>query len=276
MIRTQITLGIILMIVTIATMGYTFVAEEQRMATAEEAQLARRIEEGAQLYHTACARCHGERAEGTPGLCPPLNSLTLLEARAEETGWPGSVHSYIVDTIRGGRLVSTRPDQYIGESAQGMAMPFWSQDYGGPLRDDQIENIAYFLENFGETDLEAIEEAEEPIAIPEGDLEALIEVGYEIYEANGCTGCHELDAVGATAAVGPSHNNMGPVAAERIEDPNYEGVAETPAEYIAESIRDPGAHVVEGYNNVMPPYPEEAIPDDQLEALVQMMLAQEE
>jgi mono/diheme cytochrome c family protein len=278
MIRTQITLGIILMILTIGAMGYIFVTEEERMAVETEAQLARQIETGAQLFHTACASCHGENAEGTPGLCPPLNSLTLLQQRAAETGWAGSVHDYIVDTIRGGRLVSTRPDQYVGDSAQGMAMPFWSQDYGGPLRDDQIHNIAYFLENFGETDLEAAGEEEPVVEIPE-DGEGLIEAGLQVYEAKGCVGCHTLDDVGATGAVGPSHNTMGTVAAERIEDPNYTGSAATAAEYIAESIRSPGAHVVDGYQNIMPPYPPSdaatTVSEEELEALVQMLLAQE-
>ena len=30
-------------------------------------------------------------------------------------------------------------------------MPFWSQDFGGPLRNDQIEDIAYYLENMPAT-----------------------------------------------------------------------------------------------------------------------------
>jgi mono/diheme cytochrome c family protein len=277
MLRTQITLGIILMLATVVAMSYTFISEEERMAVETEAQLARSIETGAQLFHTACARCHGERAEGTPGLCPPLNSLTLLEQRAEENGWSGSVHGYIVDTIRGGRLISTRPDQYQGEAASGMAMPFWSQDYGGPLRDDQIENIAYFLENYGETEVVEGEGEEEPeVEVPTGDPEAMIELGIQLYQENGCIGCHTLEVAGGTGAVGPSHDDLGDVAAERIEDPSYAGSATSPEEYIAESIRNPGAFVVEGYQNQMPPYPPEGIPDDQLDAMVQMLMAQQE
>ena len=270
MLRTQITLGILLMIVTVGTFAYIGATEEERMATATDAQLARRIENGAFLYHNNCARCHGERAEGVPGLCPALNSISIFEQRVKDTGWSGSVHSFLVNTIRGGRLKSTRPDQYIGESANGMAMPFWSQDYGGPLRNDQIEDIAHFLENFGEMEIVA---GPTPTPIDVNDLNALVIGGYEIYEAQGCIACHQLDSIGANGQTGPTHNGMGLIAAQRIEDPNYTGEATTPAEYIRESIVNSGGHIVDGYQNVMPSYG--SLPDDQIEALVQMLLQEQ-
>jgi mono/diheme cytochrome c family protein len=269
MIRTQITLGILLMLITVGTLAYIFATEEERMATTTDAQLARHIENGAILFHTNCSRCHGERAEGVPGLCPPLNSLTLFEQRAKETSWAGSVHNYIVNTIRGGRLKSTRPDQYVGESATGMAMPFWSQDYGGPLRNDQIEDIAFFLENFGETD---IEEASTPAATPIPEDADLVTIGIQLYQEQGCIGCHQLDAANANGETGPTHNGLGAIAAERISDGTYTGEATTAEEYIHESIVNPGSFVVEGYQNIMPPYSQ--LPEDQLNALVQMLLQQ--
>lgn len=269
MIRTQITLGILLMIITVGTMAYIGATEEERMVTTTNAQLGRRIENGAYFFHNNCTRCHGERAEGIPGLCPPLNSITIFEQRVKETGWAGSVHNYVVDTIRGGRLVSTRPE-YIGESASGMAMPFWSQDFGGPLRNDQIEDIALFLQNFGEMEIAA---GPSPTPIDINDPEALVIAGYELYEAKGCIGCHQLDSIGANGQTGPTHNGMGSTAAQRINDPNYAGEATTAEEYIRESIVNPGAHLVEGYDNVMPSYGGE--PDDQIEALVQMLLDDE-
>jgi mono/diheme cytochrome c family protein len=273
MIRTQITLGVLLMLVSVGAVIFLGAREEERMAVATESQLARRIENGAALFHNNCVRCHGEHAEGVPGLCPPLNSLTLLTARAEETGWTGSVHNWLVNTIEGGRLESTRPDEYVGESASGMAMPFWSQQYGGPLREDQIQDIAYFLQNFGETEL--VEEPgveRTPIAVDVEDSEAVIEAGVEIYAAQGCIGCHQLDVANANGQTGPTHNNLGVIAEQRIEDPNYTGEATTAEEYIRESIVNPGAYVVEGYQNIMPPYA--AMPEDELNVLVQMLLLQ--
>lgn len=97
-----------------------------------------------------------------------------------------------------------------------------------------------------------------------------------IYQNRGCIGCHQLDAAGANGQVGPSHNNMGVIAAERIAAPDYTGSATTPAEYIAESIRQPEVYVVPGYPpNLMPPYPPEEISDDELNAIVELLLAQQ-
>lgn len=272
MIRTQITLGVLLMLVAIASVIVIGANEETRMASATESQLARRVENGAALFHNNCVRCHGERADGVGGLCPPLNSLTLLEARAEETGWSGSVHNWLVNTIRGGRLTSTRPDQFVGEAATGMAMPFWSQDYGGPLRNDQIEDIAYYLENFGETELVA-GPTPTPIVVEEGDTEGIIAAGVGVYQTIGCVACHQLDVADANGQTGPTHNGLGITAQQRIEDANYTGEASTAEEYIRESIVNPGAYIVEGYTNVMPPYG--SMPEDQLNAIVQMLLAQQ-
>ncbi len=274
MIRTQIVLGILMMIATVATMAYIGATEENRMAVETNSQLARRIENGALLFHNNCETCHGERAEGIQGLCPPLNNSTMLTDRAKETGWTGSLHNWIVSTVRGGRLTSTRPDQYVGRSSEGMAMPFWSQDFGGPLRNDQIEDIAYFLENMPQGEYATGGgPTPTPITVDPEDTEAVIAAGVAVYQANGCVGCHALSVAGAAGAVGPTHEGLGNTAEERIQDPNYEGAATTAEEYIHESIVNPGAFVVEGYPaGVMPSYAN--LPEDQINALVQMLLLQ--
>jgi hypothetical protein len=192
----------------------------------------------------------------------------------KETGWTGSLHGWLVDTIRGGRLTPTRPE-YVGNTPQGgMAMPFWSQDFGGPLRNDQIEDIAYYLENMP---AEPVEEAggptPTPLAIDPADTDAIIDAGVAVYQQNACIGCHTLSIAGAAGVTGPTHEEMGAVAEERIADPNYNGAATTAEEYIRESIVDPAAFVVPDYPPAMPPFTE--IPEDQLDVLVQMLLLQQ-
>ena len=54
MLRTQIVLGILMMIATVGTMAYISATEETRMATATDSQLARKIENGAYLFHNNC------------------------------------------------------------------------------------------------------------------------------------------------------------------------------------------------------------------------------
>ncbi|HEX8681253.1 MAG TPA: cytochrome c oxidase subunit II [Ardenticatenaceae bacterium] len=112
------------------------------------------------------------------------------------------------------------------------------------------------------------------------ETEALAEAsnasaGVEAYVEYGCGGCHALEEADAAAAVGPTHEGLGVTAQERIEDPSYTGEAETPEEYIAESIRNPGAYVVPDYPNIMPAFGEDQIGDEELEALVQLLMEQE-
>ncbi len=103
----------------------------------------RQIEVGADLFGTYCKPCHGTNGEGTVSVAPPLNRKDLLDGRREkEVGWAGSVDGFIRDTISAGRPVQSRPDLYSAH------MPTWSQEYGGPLRPDQIDALVAFIQNW--------------------------------------------------------------------------------------------------------------------------------
>lgn len=265
-IRLQITIGVVLMLLTLATIAWIGVNEDARLAETAESQLAKKIEVGAELFDRNCKTCHGDKAQGVPGLCPPLNSLTLLTQRAKETGWTGSVHDFVYHTIANGRLVSTRPEEYVGQKPSGaMAMPFWSQEYGGPLRADQIENITVFLLNYtGEG--EAVAEGE---ATPEAEPADPIALGKQLYQQQGCSGCHALGDANAAGQTGPTHEGLAQVAAERIADASYTGSATTAEEYIRESIVAPGVYIVPDYQNIMPAY--DKLSETQLNALVEYL-----
>jgi hypothetical protein len=80
-------------------------------------------------------------------------------------------------------------------------MPAWSDEYGGPLRPDQIQDLAQFILNWqstatGEVVIEALptptlspEDLNDPVARPASLLEPRI------------TGCHTIDGL-STAVVG--------------------------------------------------------------------------
>lgn len=75
---------------------------------------------GAGLFIENCAVCHGERGEGRVGATLAIN-------------WP-----------------SIRPDltvkSTISNGIEGSVMPAWSQENGGPLREEQINDlVAYIL-----------------------------------------------------------------------------------------------------------------------------------
>lgn len=105
--------------------------------------------------------------------------------------------------------------------------------------------------------------------------QALAALGLQIYSEQYCGICHQLDAAGTKGIFGPSHNGLGQTAARRIQDSTYHGTAHTPAEYIRESILDPEAYIVPGFEqsrHKMPAFTH--LTDAQVEALVQMLLQQ--
>jgi len=104
---------------------------------------------GAELFEINCSGCHGKQGEGIPGLCPPLNDKYFFESRLSDVGWSGTLEDYIVATVASGRLNSTRPKLYAGQGTP--AMPAWSEEFAGPLREDQIRSIATFVLNWEPT-----------------------------------------------------------------------------------------------------------------------------
>jgi cytochrome c oxidase subunit 2 len=100
-------------------------------------------------------------------------------------------------------------------------------------------------------------------------------VGVQLYQANGCIGCHELDIAGAVGAVGPTHNGMASTVESRLNDPSYTGSATTVEEYLQESVRNPNVYVVPDYApNIMPALSPEQLSDEDLNELVKMLLEQ--
>jgi mono/diheme cytochrome c family protein len=106
----------------------------------------RQIEAGADLFGQYCFSCHGKKGEGIPQVAPAINRQDLLDGRREkQVGWSGSVQGFLKDTISAGRPIQSRPDLYQAH------MPTWSQEYGGPLRPDQIDALVAFVMNWKDT-----------------------------------------------------------------------------------------------------------------------------
>lgn len=105
---------------------------------------------------------------------------------------------------------------------------------------------------------------DEPPSVDAGDSAAsvtypaeLVDEGLLVYRALYCGVCHVSDAAETRGTFGPTHNGMGATAVLRVADPAYSGSAQTPAEYIIESIVDPEVYVVPGYamsSHRMPSY----------------------
>lgn len=92
--------------------------------------------------------------------------------------------------------------------------------------------------------------------------------------APGCISCHSLEE--GRILVGPSHASVASRAAEAVRSEDYHGSATTAAEYLRESIVEPDAHVVAGFQaNLMYQDYGEVLTQDQIDNLVAFLMTLE-
>ncbi len=259
--QVKIIIGTISFMLAMMVFGYAAIRETSRLDRFTAARSGRQIESGAHLYNQNCATCHGvaARAEecydastGEPIGCVglPLNYAPLLcgdvSLRMEAMNWEGTKASFINATLTSGRY--------------GTQMPTWSQEFGGPLRPDQIENITQFVLNY-----ETEELCSAPLItydwpdtyaafseeFPDGDAA----VGEELYLTYGCTGCHGTLEDEASATIGPWQGNLAEVGATRVEGLSAE-------EYVYNSILHPSDYIVEECPTGPCAGPPSAMPDN--------------
>ncbi|MDE3194517.1 MAG: cytochrome c [Chloroflexota bacterium] len=88
--------------------------------------------------------------------------------------------------------------------------------------------------------------------------------GRQVFRKLDCARCHFIDGQGGH--IGPDLTHVATNAATRREGVSAE-------DYIRQSILDPGAYVVPGYNDVMPRGLARNLPPSDLDALVAYLLA---
>ncbi|MEM7331671.1 MAG: cytochrome c [Chloroflexota bacterium] len=257
--QVKIVIGTIAFMLTMVILGYAALVEPARLEHFSEAAVARQIETGAEIYKNNCASCHGVEAAAQQCFSPsgeqiacqglPLKNQRLVcgdrPERLDDMGWVGSKRDFVYVTVAAGR---------------GRIMPTWSTDFGGALRNDQVENVTLYILNF-----EGEEFCSEPPAPnyewPDtGNANADYEEftaewaagdpdrGAELYNVNyGCAGCHGGDDSDASwAGTGPWLGAIQDNAPLRNPDLTTEA-------YIYESILWPSRFLVTGYTDgVMP------------------------
>ncbi|MFW6174754.1 MAG: c-type cytochrome [Chloroflexota bacterium] len=98
-----------------------------------------------------------------------------------------------------------------------------------------------------------------PTATPSDGNGGDPEAGAEVFEANGCSGCH---STGDDTVVGPGLAGVWDRAGERVSDMSAE-------EYVRESIRDPDAYIVDGFSEgTMQTFTESQISESELQDLM--------
>ena len=191
--------------------------------------------------------------------------------RLAQVGWAGDLHGYIVTTLIHGRPGSLN---VWPNSAGGMAA--WSQTAGGPLREDQIEDITAYILNWDKgnawthEDFIAVQQYGKPLADgslpseppppPVGDnVEGILArwaeegivgnavSGADLYENEyKCSDCHRGGA-SAPDTIGTWTR----IQSERLTLPQFEGYSGEA--YLIESIVRPNDYIIDGYNSgVMP------------------------
>ncbi|MGH2626311.1 MAG: c-type cytochrome, partial [Anaerolineales bacterium] len=87
----------------IAFFAYLGFTEQRRMAEFSQAFHARQIENGAAMFASGCAPCHGETGKGS-ARAPALNAADLFNGtRLQSIAWPGTLEDYLRLTISAGR-----------------------------------------------------------------------------------------------------------------------------------------------------------------------------
>lgn len=268
--------GILALLATLA-LFLGFAAIENRRMEAQTANWeARSIEKGAEIFANNCYTCHGVNGEGMLGRAPALNSRYFFEQRLNDLGISGSLHDFIEGTVAAGRPSNT-------EGQWSEVMPTWGEDYGGPLRNDQVTAVADFIMNWESEALQqtADEDPWQPFtnAVTSGisttvttasaPVEGEVRAAGDLFVAMGCTACHNIDqpqTATSRGPVGPNLGNLADIAAAEAPDM-------TPEEYVVQSIVDPAAHIAEGYTNgIMPTTFSQQMSEEEIQGLAEWLL----
>lgn len=256
--RWHIALGTASVVVLIGVLAFVAINEPTRMETFTQGFDARQVEVGATLFENNCRTCHGPQGEGIPGVAPSINAADLFNGeRLAAVGFSGTLYDYIEGVIAYGRPVPTTGTNYP------QRMPTWGQEFGGPLRQDQVDALVSFILNWEDRALAA--GGEGTVSLGEGEAVG-VDIGVNLPAGDaqagatlaqsaqaGCSACHELAAVGPLWAAEGDQPGIGARAEQRIAQGDYTGAASTPDQYLLESIVLPNAYVVEGYEaNLMP------------------------
>jgi mono/diheme cytochrome c family protein len=171
--------GLVLTVVLAVFLPGYWLVESNRLAAEQESFYVDAAVRGEEQYQENCSRCHSANLGGGAAASPyggdpwPAPALNNIVMRYEESRNVTDVRDLIVQTIHRGR--------------PGTPMPTWGAAFGGPMTDQQIDDITNFiLVNQVET---------VTVAMPASD-----QSGEELYQGN-CVKCHGDDLGGL---VGPT------------------------------------------------------------------------
>ncbi len=275
----KILLGILAVVVALVVTLFQGVVEPSRMEAQTGNWDGRSIEQGAMLYANNCSTCHGPDGKGGAG--PALHSQYFFTQRLNDVGFAGSMEDYVKLTVAAGR-----PSR--ASSQWSVMMPTWSVTYGGPLREDQVQQVTDYVLNWETTAL--VQTPDEDPWIPFVDAPSKSDPAMaaavapptaddgprppEVIFGNalpglGCEGCHNINEPQTETnrgLVGPNLGNLYETAGTRVP-------GEDASTYVHNSIINPNAHLSPGYmGNIMPAGLADKMTQEELDALVIWLL----
>lgn len=197
----NLVIGTIAAIVVTALLLVVFLGEPARMKETTDAQLGESTARGALGYDAYCGGCHGQRGEGLAGIYPPLNVEDMWSDR-EDIAFYGTLEDYVQLNISAGHPASR--------------MPSWSEEFGGPLREDQIMDLTNYVLNWQGPQPPGVRlelAGPEPTKPPQGTPGVVVTTpeaptgegdaakGEQIFVQN-CSACHGASAEGGS--LGPT------------------------------------------------------------------------
>lgn len=115
--------GALMMLALISLMIPVFwIVESNNETVANAAQHTTNVQRGEALYAQYCYQCHGTQGQGRSG--PKLNNNSIVN---------GYTDNDLLRIISGGIYDTASPNKPL--------MPAWSDRYGGPLTDNDIQNL---------------------------------------------------------------------------------------------------------------------------------------
>jgi mono/diheme cytochrome c family protein len=272
----KIAWGILAVLLSVVILVFAWMIEYPRMAAQTANWDGRSVEKGADIFANNCATCHGLNGQGGAG--PALNSNYFFTQRLTDVGFAGTLEDYVSLTVASGR-----PSK--ANSQWSVMMPTWSNRFGGPLRDDQVEHVTNYVLNWERTATQQTPEedpwipfqdtpsktitATQTVTTTAGQQAAGPRPPQQLFQELGCFACHNLTEPQTDASRGPIGPNMGNLnenAPNRVP-------GEDASTYVHNSIVNPNAYVVPGYQpNLMPPGLADRMTPEELDALVAWLL----
>lgn len=256
----------------VLTGGY-FALTPTVQARGAENQLQQRVVRGQSIYTNLCFDCHGKQGEGINGAGLPLNiSGNKYEVLA---GDPNP--AVLKDREAALRLAVSRGR---AKPAGQLSMPAWARSEGGPLNDEQINQILAFIEHGTDAEWADVVHLRQELGLalepqtPKPEVVTGAAGGLRLVQNNpqqACTTCHSFDAgKPSTLPLAPNLSDYGvkgPLSDE-LKALRASGDADWLAKWIANA-----PSVKAGI--AMPPFAERnngKLTDDNIKAIVEYLL----